>query len=238
MSAGSSSTTPGSSGHSLSGQNRQQSLSRTPVLAGEGHHTSAARPQPVKRAASMRESESDEYRNECCATASLSCSHCRTPSSIEKNDRTLLADSGSSDDEPRPTTLSCRRENSYAEGDRKQTSCTAVSTNLNTVKCGHTSVTKDHRHVTPHPGTKTAVRFADLAADVPSSESDGELDLPLSQNKRYLKPPTYNGSTNFETFYARFENCSTITNRTRPVTDRRSHAGHTATEDYSRGSDR
>ena len=30
----------------------------------------------------------------------------------------------------------------------------------------------------------------------------------MSQNRRTLKPPIYNGTENFETFYARFENCA------------------------------
>jgi hypothetical protein len=47
------------------------------------------------------------------------------------------------------------------------------------------------------------------------SDSDDDPYIPPSQNKRYLKPPTFNGTTNFETFYARFENCAKYNHWTR-----------------------
>jgi len=42
--------------------------------------------------------------------------------------------------------------------------------------------------------------------------SDSEIDIYLSstQPKHYLKPPKYNGTTTFETFYAQFSNCATF----------------------------
>ena len=67
---------------------------------------------------------------------------------------------------------------------------------------------KNRGNETQATGNKNAVRFAGFATDDPSSESEGENYLPLSQKRQYLKPPTFNGSTNFETFYAHFENCA------------------------------
>ena len=60
----------------------------------------------------------------------------------------------------------------------------------------------------PSTGKRSAVHFAGFATDEPSSESEGETYLPLSQKRQYLKPPTFSGTTNFETFHAHFENCA------------------------------
>jgi hypothetical protein len=57
---------------------------------------------------------------------------------------------------------------------------------------------------------KHAISFADSTADELNVDSDSEVFLPVSQNRRYLKPPTFNGTENFETFYARFVNCATF----------------------------
>ena len=67
---------------------------------------------------------------------------------------------------------------------------------------------RNRRNETPSTGKRSAVRFADFATDEPSTESEGETYLPSSQKRQYLKPPTFNGSTNFETFHAHFENCA------------------------------
>jgi hypothetical protein len=168
---------------------------------------SAARPQPAKRATSTNESESDEGGKERHTTPSRSRGHRR-----EKSDRTLLSDNGSSEEELYRTPPSHQPERSPAAASRRHASRTTVSNPISSAKRGHKSVTEEDRRATPYPRTKSAVRFANLTPDEQSSESDGELYLPSSQNKRYLKPPTYNGSTNFETFYARFENCAKYNN--------------------------
>jgi len=54
-------------------------------------------------------------------------------------------------------------------------------------------------------GSKS-VSFEDVIPE--SSDSDEDFWLPPSQPKHYLKPPKFNGTTAFESFYAHFENCA------------------------------
>ena len=53
---------------------------------------------------------------------------------------------------------------------------------------------------------KRRVNLEDLSDEESSSQSDSPIRP--SQSRHYIKPPTFDGKTSFETFYSRFENCA------------------------------
>ena len=55
---------------------------------------------------------------------------------------------------------------------------------------------------------KQRVSFEDTIQEDSSSDSDSPTVLPSTQPRQHIKPPRYNGTTLFEEFYARFENCA------------------------------
>jgi len=71
-----------------------------------------------------------------------------------------------------------------------------------------TKRTESRRSGSSQGSNKSTVSFADSTLDEFSAGSDEEFYLPATQNRHFLKPPTFNGTGNFETFHARFLNCA------------------------------
>ena len=177
--------------------------SRTSDSAGESRHTHSARPRSAKRTVSpLSGSESDELERTLRESASSSRHHKCTPSpagersrpsgSRHTSRRAKSPDSEDSEDERHHTTSSRSRASSVSTSDAN----------------GRKSSIQSPGSEAPVTRRQRAVRFAGSVTEEHSSDSENDTYLPASQNRRTLKPPTFNGSENFETFYARFENCA------------------------------
>jgi len=55
--------------------------------------------------------------------------------------------------------------------------------------------------------SRSRVSFEDIVSEQ-SSDSEADVYLSSTQPRHYLKPPKFNGTSTFETFYAQFENCA------------------------------
>ncbi|HSN23495.1 MAG TPA: hypothetical protein VLS45_04905, partial [Methylomicrobium sp.] len=148
--------------------------------------TLSMKTEAAKQSSRSRKSAGDDVSAQAGERAKAPSSHRRpTP-------HPAFADSGSSDEESNTTTSAERTGSAKTTKRHKDTPWRGSKSDSSGTSLGS------------RKNSKGSVTFADLSVDEVTSDDE----MPSSQIRRQLKAPTFNGTGNFETFLAQFENCA------------------------------
>ena len=219
------------------GQNRMSTLDSDNELEQERRKqrdlsTSTCRPNQT-RTSSQNKKSSLDTANQCKSRPTRSSSS--ETSSKSHSSENMTASSSAKSSRNSQSSSSSSRSSPVQAGETKEKSTHLNSDSENEQEDGqrwtpppHSALKKKSRLDTPDPRQLTArsrssspeeaavrpvkqksrVSFEESITEDSSSESDQIRVVPSTQSKHYIKPPKFNGTTLFESFYARFENCA------------------------------
>jgi len=182
------------------------STQRTPDSAGESRRSSTDH-----SASPHSGSEREDSERTLLAPASSSSSRRRRSTSTPAGERSRQTESRHREAHRSPSSPSEGSEDERTHTSRRRSRDSSSSTSNHHERDDSSDTPRRKpsiRRESSASRKQNTVRFAGSVADDQSSDSDDDVFLPVSQNRHSLKPPIYNGTENFETFYARFENCA------------------------------